>query len=320
MALRLGFDVGGTKVALALGDARGEIVADTRFPFPGSGDPRADVDRMIEAARTLVAENGASFADVEAVGVSAPGPMDVAAGRILSPPNLPGWREVPLREWFAAAFDAPVAVENDADAGALAEWRYGAARGTRHAVYLTMSTGVGAGLVLGGRLHRGRLGAGEIGHAPIEWDGEPCACGLRGCLEAYVGGASWAKHLRRSAPADGRVAELAGGRDVITPVHLVRAAGEGDPFARTELDRWNALLARGLVWVEMVLSPEVVVLGTIVRAAGRELCLDPLRRLVAEHTWRRQPAMRIEAAELGADLPDRAALAVAELALDPHPV
>jgi glucokinase len=251
---------------------------------------------------------------VEAVGVSAPGPLEVASGHLIAPPNLPGWRDVPLRDWFGEAFEAAVAVENDADAAALAEWRHGAARGAVHAVYLTMSTGVGAGLILGGRLHRGKIGAGEIGHGPVEWDGAPCACGLRGCLEAYVGGASWAKHLRAVAPADGRVAALAGGREAITPVHLVAAAREGDAFARAEMERWLGYLARALVWVEMLLSPEVIVLGTIARAAGEDLCFAPLRRIVTEHTWAHGPRARIVPAELGDDLADRAALAVADLA------
>jgi len=315
VALRLGFDVGGTKVALALGDAEGGVLAHRRLPTPATGDPRADVDGMREAARGLLAAHGAGFADVTAVGVAIPGPLDAERGVVLSPPNLAGWRDVPIGAWLREAIDAPVAVENDADAAALAEWREGAARGTRHAVFLTMSTGVGAGLILGGRLHRGRIGAGEVGHAPVEWDGEACACGLRGCLEAYVGGAAWAQRLRRLAPPEGRVAALAGGCDSITSVHAVAAAHEGDAFALDELARWNGYLARGIVWLEMVLSPEVVVLGTIARAAGEALCFEPLRELVARHTWERAGGgARIVPAALGDDLPNRAALAVAAAA------
>jgi glucokinase len=314
--LRLGLDVGGTKVALALGDDASRVVARARIPFPATGDPARDIAKMFEAAERLLAERGASLRELEAVGLAVPGPLDAARGRVLSPPNLPGWHEVELAERFRAATGARVAVENDADAAALAEWRHGAARGSEHAVYLTMSTGVGGGLVLGGRLHRGALGAGEIGHAPVEWEGEPCACGLRGCLEAYVGGAAWARHLRAVATADGRVAALAGGRERIRPEHLLAAARERDAFALAELARWNGYLARGLVWLAMVVSPEVIVLGTIARAAGEALCLSPLRELVARHTWPRVArGVRIVASELGDELPERAALAVAELAL-----
>ncbi|MBW2313426.1 MAG: ROK family protein [Deltaproteobacteria bacterium] len=314
-ALRLGFDVGGTKVALALGDEAGGVLGRQRIAFPGTGRPRDDVGQMLEAARALLAKHGATFADLAGVGLALPGPMDAEAGRVLSPPNLPGWHDVAVADWVAEATGAPVATENDADAAALAEWRHGAARGAEHAVFLTMSTGVGAGLVLGGRVHRGRAGAGEVGHAPVEWEGEACACGLRGCLEAYVGGAAWARRLRRLAPDGGRVVELAGSKGAVTPEHLVAAAGEGDPFALAELERWNTYLARGIAWIEMALSPDVVVLGTIARAAA-DLCLGPVRRLVAEQTWGLGGGPRIVAGELGDDLPDRAALAVAEFAVE----
>jgi glucokinase len=139
--------------------------------------------------------------------------------------------------------------------------------------------------VLGGRLHRGALGAGEVGHAPVEWEGEPCACGLRGCLEAYVGGAAWARHLRATAVPDGRVAALAGGRDRIRPEHLLAAAREGDAFALAELARYNDYLARGLVAIAFMLAPERIVLGTIPTAAGDALCLDPLRQRVRAALW-----------------------------------
>src|SRR5262245_5958261 len=153
-----------------------------------SGDPRADVDAMLRDAHELLAEAGVAPSALRAVGVSAPGPIDYERRSVESPPNLRGWGSVPIGEWIAGAFDAPVHVENDAKAAALAEWRFGAGRGARHLVFLTMSTGVGGGLVLDGRLYRGTGGAGEAGHMPVEWgpDSERCSCGRRGCLEAYV--------------------------------------------------------------------------------------------------------------------------------------
>lgn len=315
MGQRLGLDWGGTKVALALGDAAGALVASRRMPFPATGDPRRDVDAVLQAVQALLAEAGVAREELEAVGVSAPGPLDVRSGVLLNPPNLPGWRDVPLADWFRDALGAPVALENDADAAALAEWRLGAARGSEDAVYLTMSTGVGGGLILGGRLQRGQHGAGEIGHAPIEWEGTLCACGLRGCLEAYVGGAAWTRRLRVEAAPEGRVAALAGGPGAITPEHLLAAAREGDAFATAELARWNGYLARGIVWLTMVLSPEVVVLGTIATAAGEALCLQPVREIVAEHVFPGR-APRIVAAALGATLAEQAGLAVAALAAE----
>ena len=317
IATLLGIDIGGTKVALALGDAQGHVTARMRRPTEPSGDPAADVARIAADARRLLAEVGLGAADLAAVGVSAPGPVDPVRGEILHPPNLPGWGTVPLRDLLAGALGAPVRVENDANAAALAEWRYGAGRGFEDLVYLTMSTGVGGGLVLGGRLHAGLRGnAGEIGHLPVEWDGEPCACGMRGCLEAYVGGAAWARRLRRIAPEKGRVAELAGGRERATPRHLVAAAREGDAFARDEMERWNDYLARGIVALVFVLAPQAVILGTIATAAGEELCFAPLRERVSRRVWPLLGrGLAILPSGLGEALPDHAGLAVALQAL-----
>ena len=254
-----------------------------------------------------------SLADVRAVGVSAPGPLDPVSGDLLDPPNLPGWRRVPLRRLLAEKLARPVHVENDANAAALAESRFGAGRSFQHVAYLTMSTGVGAGLVLNGRLYTGKSGAaGEVGHAPIVWDGEPCACGGRGCLEAYVGGAAWTRRLAATTPAASRVAALAGAPERARPEHVVEAAREGDAFALAELDRYNEHLARGLTTLVFVLAPEVVILGTIPTAAGEELCLGPVRARVLARVW---PLLgrelRIVPSELGPRLPYLAGICVA---------
>ena len=229
----LGFDIGATKLAVAVGDDAGGIAARRRRPIRATGDPRADVDAMLRDAHELLAEAGVAPSALRGVGVAAPGPIDFARGTVESPPNLPGWRSVPICEWLGAAFDAPVHLENDANAAALAEWRFGAGRGARHLVYLTMSTGVGGGLVLDGRLYRGTGNAGEVGHMPVEWgdSAELCGCGRRGCLEAYVGGRRWSERLARVTPADSRVAALAGAPAHARPEHVVAAAREGDAFA-----------------------------------------------------------------------------------------
>ena len=309
----LGFDIGGTKLAVALGDADGKLAARRRRPLAPSGDPRRDVDAMLRDARELLAEAGVGPGALRGVGVAAPGPIDAAQGVVDGPPNLPGWTAVPLAAWFAAAFDAPVQLENDANAAALAEWRFGAGRGARHLVYLTMSTGVGGGLVLDGRLYRGSGGAaGEVGHMPVEWDGERCGCGRRGCLEAYVGGRCWTERLRRETPAGSRVAALAGGVAKTGPEHVIAAAREGDAYAVAELARWNHYLSRGLTALAFLLVPDLFVLGTIAVAAGEELCLAPQRRSLAEHVW---PTLarhiEIRASALGEHGADYAALCAA---------
>jgi len=311
--LLLGLDLGGTKVAWAAGDAAGGVRASGRRATEPSGDPRADVARLAEDLRTAAAAVGTEVSRARLVGLSVPGPFDPDNGTVLEPPNLPGWHEVPIRDWLEAELGIPVYLENDANAAALAEWRFGAAQGARHAVYLTMSTGVGGGLILDRRLYRGvRGGAGEVGHVQLEWEGELCGCGLRGCAEAYLGGARWAERLGRITPAASRVAELAGAAGRATPKELVQAALEGDAFALDEMARFNHYLGRLLAGLAFSLAPEVIVLGTIVAAAGEALCLDPVRAQVREHTW---PAvsgdLRIVPATLGDALPAHAALAAA---------
>jgi len=311
--LTLGIDVGGTKVALALGDRAGRVRARRRRPTESTGRPEEDVARITRDVEVLLHEEGVETESLAAVGVSLPGPLDLERGMVVRPPNLPGWDEVPVRSWLTDALGAPVALENDANANALAEWRFGAGRGHEDVVYLTMSTGVGAGLILDGRLHRGmRNGAGEVGHTPVEWPGEPCSCGLRGCLEAYVGGAAWTRRLRAQAPETSRVIALAGGRDALTPEHVVQAAGEGDAFALSELERFNDYLARAIVSLAFTLAPSVIILGTIAVAAGEALCFAPLRKRVREHLWAyHADELEIVPAALGDELPYASGLAVA---------
>lgn len=293
-----------------MGDAAGRVRASRRRPTEASGDPQRDLARLVEDARALLAEVAEP---VSGVGVSAPGPLDRARGALLSPPNLPGWDDVPLRDALAQALGLPVWLENDANAAALAEWRFGAGQGCRDLVYLTMSTGIGAGLILDGRLYTGAGGnAGELGHVPVEWDGLACACGRKGCLEAYAGGAAWTRRLRAEAPETSAAVAKAGSRARLTPEHVVAAAREGDVYACAELERFNAYLTRGLVAVAFLLAPERIVLGTIPSAAGEELCLEPVRRAVRERVW---PVLAREidivAAGLGTRLPELAGLGVA---------
>lgn len=308
----LGIDIGGTKVAYTLARTDGEIVARSRRPTPNTGNPERDVDAMLDAVQELLRHNGGMKPD--RLGLCVPGPLDLSRGLVVEPPNLSGWHEVPLPAWLEQRLGCPVRMENDANAGALAEWRHGAGQGAVNLAYLTMSTGVGAGLVLDRRIYRGRHGtAGEVGHVAVEWPGERCACGLSGCLEAYVGGRAWSQHLRRHAEDNGLVMARAGARERISPEHLLAAAADRDSWALSQLDRFNRYLGRGIVQLVFTLALDVVVLGTIVAAAGETLCLQPLREYVAEHTWAHQsPGLRIVAAELGDDLPHRSAIAVAQ--------
>ena len=306
----LGIDVGGTKVAFALGDASGQVLARHRRALHPSGRAAVDLERLVRDALAFVESAGSSAGELAKVGVSLPGPVDSAGGRVLYPPNLPGWEVVAVEAPLQAAFGCPVQLENDATAAACAEWRFGAGRGVEHLIYLTMSTGVGGGLILGGVPHRGLLScAGEIGHLAVDDEGERCACGRRGCLETFVGGAAWTRRLRKRTPPESHVGRLAGDRARVLPEHVLEAARVGDAFARAELDRYNEYLARGIAQLVFVLAPELVVLGTIPTAAGEELCFAPVREKVRERIWPvLADRLRIEPSFLAEDLPYLAGL------------
>jgi glucokinase len=302
-------------VAFALADAAGRVRGRLRLPTQPSGDSEHDLARLIRSAASFLADQGVGQAELAGVGVAAPGPIDRARGALVGPPNLPGWEDVPLRDALAEALGVRVALENDASAAALAEWRFGAGQGCQDLVYLSLSTGIGGGLVLGGRLYTARSGnAGELGHVCVEWNGEACGCGKLGCLEAYAGGAAWTRRIRALAPEAGRVLSLAGSRDRAGPEQVLVAAREGDAFAVAELDRFNEYVARGVAFAVQALAPQVVVLGTIAVAAG-EASLGPVRERVAGLVL---PALsrdlRIVAAGLGEDLPYQTGLCVARQA------
>lgn len=312
--LLLGIDIGGTKVVLAVGDEEGRTLASRRRPMPLSGDWRADLDALVEEARGLLADTGVDDGALQRIGVSVPGPVDPAAGVLINPPNLPGWRDVPVGAHLREALDASTRIENDANAAALAEARFGAGQGVDDLVYLTMSTGVGGGVITGGRLVHGAFGAaGEPGHMPIVPNGRVCACGLRGCLEAYTGGNAWRDHLRGIAPTDSDAVARAGGDpSALLPEHVVEAARAGDPWAVDVFGTWLDDLAQGIAVVVMLLEPQRIVLGTIAVAAGEALCFAPLRERLRTRLWPQQ-AERLEVvpAGLGRTLPERAGFAVA---------
>lgn len=318
--LLLGFDIGGTKIAYVLSDTDGRILGQSRAPTQLSGNPRDDIRQMAGEALALLERSRAEgvAGELRAAGASVPGPLDVDRGLLVHPPNMPGWDRVPIRDWLSESLGCPVSLENDANAAALAESQFGAGRGHAHVVYMTMSTGVGGGLILDGRVERGASGgAGEVGHVPVEWPGEICGCGMRGCLEAYVGGLNWTKRLRRVVPADSELARIAGGVENTLPEHAVEAAKNGCPFALAEFERFNEYLARGIVQITFTLDPGVIVLGTICVAAGDELCFEPLRAKVRERLWPNYAdTLDIVPASLGADLPYRAGVCVAMQTLD----
>lgn len=264
----LGIDIGGTKVGVCLGDMTGRVIAADRLETGPSAGPEQVLKWAFSRLDAFLAQHRPG-ANVAALGAACPGPLSYAEGRFLNPPNMPRWHDFPIRAALAERVQFPVTVMNDANATALAEWLWGAARGTDTAVYFTMSTGMGAGLILGGRLFEGPLGlAGEIGHIRLRDDG-PVGFAKRGSVEGYLSGPGMVQVARAElliCEHSGETTALSGlaaQPDGITTESLCDAARAGDPAARRCIDRCARELGRLLALLTDILNPDVFVLGTI---------------------------------------------------------
>lgn len=274
----LAIDIGGTKLAAGVVDAGGRILARGEVPTIAAEGPTRVLERIVGLGKDLLGRSAVSVDAARRIGVGCAGPVDRLAGLVLDPPNLPGWTRVALVDHLQQAFGLPVILENDANAAALGEFRYGAGKGTRSLVYLTVSTGIGGGIVLDGKIWHGlNDAAGEIGHMTIAPDGPLCGCGNHGCLEAFASGPSIARRARE-ALAGGRPTRLRGVPS-LTAADVVRLAREGDEVACEVWEETVRYLSLGVAAAITILAPERVVIGGGVTEAG-EFLFEPLRREV----------------------------------------
>ena len=297
----IGVDVGGTKVAAGLVDQAGTILRRTRRPTPSASPD--DVEDVIAACVSELCEG----VEVEAVGIGAAGFVTADRATVLLAPNL-SWRDEPLRDGVAERVGLPVVVENDANAAAWGEYRFGAGRGEDHLVLVTVGTGIGGGIVLGGQLHRGRYGiGGEIGHMQMVRDGRRCGCGLRGCWEQYSSGRALLHEAREIVGAQReygrRLLELGGGTlEGIESVEVTQAAREGDPAALECFAVVGGWLGQGMADLAAVLDPGVFLLGGGVSDAGDLLLLPTREAFRARLTGAgNRPEAEVRLAELGND-------------------
>jgi glucokinase len=297
--LTVGVDVGGTKLAAGLVDADGRIVAAARVP-----SERHDPDATVEQVAAAIEQLGSDASGLP-VGVGVAGFVAADRATVVRAPNL-NWTDAPFGADLAARLGVPVVVENDANAAAWAEARFGAGAGLRSMVMVTVGTGIGGGIVADGALQRGGNGmAGEIGHLPLVVDGKPCPCGQEGCWEQYASGTALvrvARYLVESgAPAAAALREACGGNaDDLTGAMVTAAAGDGDVAALHLLGEIGEWLGRGLAALAAVLDPECFVIGGGVAAAG-DLLLDPARESFARRVpaGGERPPIPIRAAALG---------------------
>lgn len=310
----LGFDIGGTKCAVSTAMWDGErvtLLKKEKCPTDLSVSPETMIDRLISMA------DGIIDGKPDSIGISCGGPLDSESGVILGPPNLPGWDRVEIKRQIEEHFGVPTQLENDANACAVAEWKFGAGRGRRNMVFLTFGTGLGAGLILDGKLYRGTNGnAGEVGHIRLDIDG-PVGFGKAGSFEGFCSGGGIAK----LAWAKAHEALISG----VTPLYyregmtesevtagtVAEAAHKGDATALEVYRISGERLGRGLAIIVDVLNPELIVIGSIFARSG-ELLRDAMQKeLDREALLPSLNVTRVVPAELGDSVGDYAALAVA---------
>ncbi|MGC1453273.1 MAG: ROK family protein [Candidatus Sulfotelmatobacter sp.] len=271
----LGVDIGGTKVAVGFVDRDGTIIAQRRQPMTANGTAEAALQAVTGAIASL-SSPALSEGGLQSIGICAPGPLDPKTGIVLNPPNLPCWRNFPLASKIANQYGLPVRLDNDANAAALAETRWGAARGFRYVFYATIGTGIGTGIVLDGRIYHGNTGsAGEGGHVSIDYHGPLCGCGKRGCIEVLAAGPAIGARARAKLvrePSQSTMLDLAKGKMADVTSELVgQAYVAGDPLAREILLETVDVLAPWLGNIVDLLDPDVLVMG-----GGVAVMLNPL--------------------------------------------
>lgn len=316
----LALDIGGTKLAVAVVTEDGRTHELIVEPTRREEGPEVIIPRLFEMGqRASAGALAAGVPAVSAVGISCGGPLNAMTGMLESPLHLPGWIDIPIVDIAEREFGVPAVLENDATAAALGEYRYGAGVGTSTMLYLTISTGIGGGAVIDGRLHRGAAGnGGEYGHVMVRPGGRECLCGRNGCLEAYASGTSIA--LRATEAVAAGAVSVLGQRSEIRAEDVFRAAEAGDGLARAIWDESTHLLAVAITDLVNIFEPDLVVLGGGVTRSGMAL-LRPVREAVLRDAMPpAAKAARIELAGLGDAVCVVGAAALAFDRIDDNPV
>jgi glucokinase len=257
MFMIIGIDLGGTKIAAALVTPGGRIITDVNIPTEAAKGKEYVIGNIKKAAHNLI--SGAKE-KVTCLGIGVPGPISYEKGIVIEPPNLPGWKSVNLKKILEKEFRVPVHLDNDANCAALAEARFGAAKKARNFIYITVSTGIGGGIIIDRQLYRGAIGAaGEFGHMVIDPRGPLCGCGNHGCFEALASGSA----IKKRSGMDAIAVEL--------------AARQGDKKALAVIQETAHYLAIGIANLVNIFNPEMVVIGGGV-SKMRELLLNPVRQ------------------------------------------
>ncbi len=300
---RVGVDIGGTNVKIALVDKKGEISYPKTVPTRAEMGYEYTIGNITQCIKDLMTEANITTNDIEGIGFGFPGQIDCDNGIVRILPNIPGWIDVPIAEIMQKEFNVPVKVDNDVRCAALAELNYGAGKGCHNLICITVGTGIGSGIIINNKLVRGASNAaGEIGHIKMEMhNGLMCGCGDTGCFEAYASGpaiVAMAKDYVRGGKS-AKFREIAGSTAAITPAIVCQAAKEGDVVAQRIFTRMGEYLGIGLASVVNLLNPEKIVVGGGVADAG-DLLLEPLRKTLKDRAMPIQgAAVEVVPAQLG---------------------
>jgi glucokinase len=277
----LGVDIGGTKTVVGIVDESGAVLAHKRVETPGALGPDVNLPAMLDACDALARSLGSSF---DVIGIGCGGPLDRRTGTLLDIPNLPGWNGICLTKVFEDRFGVRAFLDNDATAAAMGEHAFGAGRGVDDMVFFTMSTGIGGGIIAGGKPYRGSSDyAGEFGHHTIKTDGPVCRCGSRGCLETLASGTAIARIARKKVES-GRSSVLKVARE-ITAEAVFHAAQGGDALSREVWDEAMENMGVGVANVVSILNPSLVIIGGGVTRAGDAL-FEPVRAIVRKRVMK----------------------------------
>ena len=312
----LGIDIGGTKCAVIFGiDTDGVISIADKVRFD-TADVQTTIGRILSELKGMCARHSLDASNTRGIGISCGGPLDSRKGLVMSPPNLPGWDNIPIVKLVEDATGIPASLQNDANACALAEWKFGAGKGTRNMVFLTFGTGLGAGLILDGKLYAGTNdNAGELGHIRLA-DYGPVGYGKSGSFEGFCSGSGIAQLARDLVKERLQMGEAVpwcpdGDPSRITAKGVAEALRAGDPLARRIYGISARQLGRGLSLVIDILNPEVIVIGSIY-ARNEDVFKPLMEEVIAQEALPlARKVCRIVPAELGESIGDYAALAVA---------
>ncbi len=289
----LAFDLGGTKFAFGVVAESGEVLGSDKIETLAKQGPEQAIQRVNLAAQSLLQKLNIKPEDLIGIGIASPGPLDISKGCVDGSPNLPGWTGYSIEQGLSSFFNLPARIDNDANAAALGEYKFGAGKNKKNMVYLTVSTGIGGGVIVDGRLMRGANGnAAELGHLTLNINGPACPCGANGCFEMYASGTAIARRTREAiqAGASSQILNLAGSLEEITTHHILAALQKDDALAQKIWNETTEYLGRGLAVVINTFNPELIVVGGGVTAAG-ELLFTPVREKALRYAFPRLAAV-----------------------------